>query len=153
MEEIKRGSAIVTTARTWVGTPFRHQGRVRGEKGGVDCWNLVRAVGEECCGLVITSQAFRPFEGYKVVPQDGFLKRALDTFLVEGDPFIPDADLPGHVALIRQREGEDPKHCAIVSEYRGRLTLIHAVEKYGGCVEHGLTGFWQRRIVGLYRYR
>lgn len=150
-----RADAIVAAARAWVGTPFKHQGRTRGKS--VDCWNLIRAVGEELGLLNISRQDFRPFEGYKRVPGDGLLKKALDQFLERiNDAALPEPPLEpeyGDVVLICRRHKEDPKHCGIVGEHNGRLTLIHAASNYGGVVEHGLSDWWAEHIVGIYRYR
>lgn len=145
-----RQEAVVTAARTWVGTPFRHQGRMKGS--GVDCWNLVRCVGEETGYLHIAPQEFKSFEGYKRVPADGLLTKALDTFLINSWSIDAINHLPGYVALIKRRLGEDPKHCAIIAKHKDRLTLIHSAENYGGCQEHTLTQWWLARIVRLYRY-
>jgi len=143
--------AVITAARSWIGTPFRHQCRVRGRQGGVDCWNLVRGVGEEIGSMQITEQAFKRFEGYSRIPGDGLLKSALREFLnVEIEPRPP---APGDVLLIARRMTEDPKHCGIVGFHKDRLTLIHAAANYGGCVEHTLTGFWLRHTVGIYNFR
>ena len=44
-------------------------------------------------------------------------------------------------------EGE-PQHVAIVS----LPNIIHSYERVGRVVEHGLTEFWRKRIVRIYRF-
>ena len=150
--------AETTAARAWIGTPFRHQSRIRGERGGVDCWNLVRAVGEEVRGLRITSQEFAPFAGYARVPQDGLLTRALDRFLVRQSRAGEDWR-PGDVILIAGKPGRDPKHCGILGSHRyvdgkmRHLTIVHSSLIYGGCVEHRLSRAYANGIVGVFRFR
>lgn len=41
-------SAVVTAARGWIGTPYRHQASVRGA--GADCLGLIRGVWRELYG-------------------------------------------------------------------------------------------------------
>lgn len=141
-------------ARSWIGTPFRHQTRIRGKCGGVDCWNLVRAVAEEAYGKHITPQEFAPFNGYARVPQDGMLTAALNRFFVLLDRIEPQV---GDIALMASKPGRDPKHCAIVgsvqySDKQPRLTLIHSSLIYKGCVEHRLTEEHRSHIVALYGF-
>lgn len=125
---------IVAEARTWLKTPFRHQGRVRGV--GVDCAGVVVGVAH-ALGLSTFDHT-----GYGREPHGGMLKRLLDAHLdrVTGEP------QPGDVLLMRfERE---PQHLAIVSD----LGIIHAYERVGRCVEHGLDEVWRRRIVRAYSF-
>ena len=138
---------ITIVARTWLDTPFRHNQRSRGR--GVDCWNLIRAVSEEIGSVKITNEDFKPFEGYRRVPARGQLTRALDKFFIRRNSVDP---RPGDIALLRRGMDDDAKHCGIVLQYKGRLTIIHAAMKYGGCVEHTLTGEWRDKIKVLYRF-
>lgn len=41
MTEQEGRAAIVAEAKTWIGTPFAHQGRVKGRRGGVDCGQII----------------------------------------------------------------------------------------------------------------
>lgn len=41
MTEQEQRAAVVAEAKTWRGTPFAHQGRVKGRKGGVDCGQII----------------------------------------------------------------------------------------------------------------
>lgn len=42
------GAAIVSEARSWIGTPYRHQASLKGI--GCDCLGLVRGVWRHCIG-------------------------------------------------------------------------------------------------------
>lgn len=48
MSEIKDRAAVVAEARSWIGTPYRHMGRAKGPRGGVDCAQLVWCVFHAC---------------------------------------------------------------------------------------------------------
>ena len=121
---------IIAEARTWLETPFHHQGRLKG-------------VGVDCLGVVIgVAQAFgievREVPGYGRQPDMAAMGAGLRAHLTEK----PKAQLlPGDVlwmAFVRE-----PQHLAIYTE---RDTIIHAAERYGKCVEQRFDLTWQRRL-------
>ncbi|MBU9608255.1 NlpC/P60 family protein [Burkholderia multivorans] len=120
--------AIVTEARTWLGTPYRHQGRIKGIA--VDCVGLVIGV---CQALGIPC---RDETGYSRRP-DGTLTPALtvQTLPVEGLP------LPGDIAVFHW-QGESV-HLAIVT---GEDRIIHALAINRRVCEHRLDERMQRMI-------
>lgn len=147
-------SPIVTEARHWIGTPFHHQGRLRGV--GVDCVGLVIGI---CESLNLHSRALDkkgrkvPFtaldeQGYAPEPQGNLLRTKLDAFL---EPIPADSMKPGDIALFVM--ARHPQHVAIIGDYPGGgLSLIHAYSPRGGVCEHGYNEKWQRRIVSAYRF-
>ena len=107
---------IVTEARTWVGTPYHHQARLKGV--GVDCAGLVIGVAR---ALDLVAPAF-DVAGYARQP-DGW------SFLAWADQHmsrIPRATMaPGHCVVVRF--GKHPQHIGIVGDYlHGGLSIIHA---------------------------
>jgi cell wall-associated NlpC family hydrolase len=56
----------VTEARTWVGTPFKHQGRTKGV--GVDCLGIVLGVAEELDIVRLTDREMKLLSRYKRIP-------------------------------------------------------------------------------------
>jgi cell wall-associated NlpC family hydrolase len=42
--ESAQRQAVISEAESWIGTPFHHQGRVKGRRGGVDCAMLLLEV-------------------------------------------------------------------------------------------------------------
>lgn len=133
-------SSIISNARSWLGTPFAHQGRARGR--GVDCAGLVIVVGREL-GL------FAPdFDctGYGREPHLGLLPSLMDAHmdLLESRA----AAEPGDVLLMTFLR--EPQHCGILTDTG---TLIHAFAGVGRVVEHGIDLKWARRVVAAYRYR
>jgi cell wall-associated NlpC family hydrolase len=143
-------AALVAEARSWVGVPFRHQGRSRE---GVDCAGLLVVVAR-AVGLEAPDGA-----DYPKRPDGAALRRVLAEHLVQRAR-IADAR-PGDVALIRGAPPAGrsrPCHLAWVGEDgRGRLTLIHAAAAgdpgtagEGRVIEHGITGEWRARIVSVW---
>jgi hypothetical protein len=142
--------AILAEARTWIGTPFRHQGATKAIA--ADCWGLVRRVGEACGVLEIQPEALAPFSGYPPHPSADFVRSLAEAFLLPTDE--PRA---GDVALLGS-------HMAILAEFKGRATLIHAKGSGDGAryyasrqaaervVEHGFRPPWPGLVTGWYRY-
>lgn len=131
-----RRKEIILAARSCMGSPFRHQGRspVRG----VDCVGLVIYVGHQL-GLMNFDRT-----DYRKRPAPQLLKNMAGQAGFQ-EISLKEA-LPGDIYLLKF--GRFLEHAAIISD-RG---IIHAYEKLGRVVEHGLNEDWRRRIVGAYRY-
>lgn len=124
--------AVVAAARSWLNTPFRHQGTLKGV--GVDCGGLIVGVSIELGLIPANYQRFLPasVRGYARDP-DGDLGRLLcDHYLTRIDP----KDMrPGDVIVVRW-DGP-PRHAAFVAESAHGLTMIHADnERANKVVEH-----------------
>ena len=109
--------AIVTEARSWVGTPYLHQGRRKGQ--GVDCIGLVVGVAPSLC-ITVKDRA-----DYAQQPAKGELQKELDRhgFRI---PFT--ARQAGDILLMRF--STEPQHVAI---FTGQ-SIIHAYQNVGKCV-------------------
>ncbi len=127
------GQDIVAEARRWIGTPWRHQARLRGI--GVDCGGLVVGVGQ---ALGLPVQDHPP--GYARLPDGVSLRSCVEAQCRR----IPALE-PGAVLLMRWEA--DPQHLAIVSTNPEGFGMIHAWAGIRRVVEHGLTPEWQVRIV------
>src|SRR5688500_4795322 len=112
---------IVAEAKTWMGTPFKHQGRVKGL--GVDCVGLI-------IGVAHTFQLTKfDYTNYSYTP-DGFLMRQLLDQHLQSIA-IQEAKA-GDIMLMRFDVA--PQHLAILSDYG----MIHAYAQVRRCVEHRL---------------
>lgn len=140
------GMAIIAEARTWVGTPFRHQGALKWV--GCDCAGLIRGVGTACGVLDLPLSRWQPHASYSRVPNPKRMERTLRLFM---RPIAIDDLRMGDVLWMGWRPGL-PMHLGLVSEHGGRCMLIHATSDIGWVVEHGLTGDWQDRIHSAWRY-
>lgn len=129
---------VINTARTWIGTRWRHQGRVKGI--GVDCIGLIVGVARELGLSLFDTTQYRP------IP-DGVRLRAqceeLMTRVTDREP------LPGDVCLM-QFKGP-PQHLGFVSTLDGRPSLIHAYVQDRKVVEHySDLPEWIERVVAFY---
>lgn len=137
---------VVAAARSWMATPYLHQGRMK--RVGVDCAGLVIGVARE---LGLVEQDF-DIQGYPRTP-DGVEMIAIgDRFMTR----VPLRDLkPGHVVVMRYEI--DPQHVGITGDYlHGGLSLVHAlgsVDGRGKVVEHRLADSKRATIVQVYALR
>lgn len=139
-------AAVLAEARSWIDTPFRHQGAAKGA--GVDCAMLTICVGRAVGVLDWTPERWAPFVAYGRLPNPAKMREAMATFLVE----IAEAErAPGDVAWFAWRSGL-PMHLAVMAEFEGRETMIHATQQIGRVVEHGYVPPWTRRIDSWWRY-
>lgn len=127
---------FVALVRSWMGVPFRHQGRSRE---GVDCAGLVICVVREA-GLIPPDW---DVNGYSHQP-DGSMFKVCGDMLPEAPP------QPGGVFVMRF--AKEPQHMGFFAPYGdGRLSMIHALSDSGKVVEHRLDDIWKRRLVGTFR--
>lgn len=129
---------IVTAARAWLGTPFLHQGAVRGV--GCDCLGLLRGVWRDVAG------ADEP--------------EAIPAYRADWHLSTPDlmADaLARHLSPVERAEPGDilafrlngtVRHCAILATPE---TMIHAWSG-GSVVETAVGNQWTRRLAGAHRF-
>ncbi len=110
-------AAVVTEARSWLGTPYHHMGRLKGRDGGVDCAQLVWAVFFNC-GLT----PFLPLEHY---PPDWMLHRSSERYLGLVTERCRETASPDPGDIVLYRVGRCYAHGAIVVD-PGWPTIIHA---------------------------
>jgi NlpC/P60 family putative phage cell wall peptidase len=134
--------AIITAARSWIGTPYHHQACCKGV--GVDCLGLVRGVWRDCFG----ADCIEP-PSYS---RDWAEASGIETMLAGASEHLIAVDgaaiAPGDVIVFRLRPGFVAKHAAIVATNQ---TMIHAMEGAPVC-EVALSSWWRRRIAGAFRF-
>ena len=137
-------SALVNAARSYLGTPWQHQGRSRNA---IDCLGLL-ALSERDTGRAVADRT-----DYARVPNPDELQAGLQAHYgvpVAGAEPEMAALLPGDKLLLRY--GRDAQHVAIVTDHKDTLGMIHA---YAGAncrvTEHILDDKWRRRIVAVFR--
>jgi cell wall-associated NlpC family hydrolase len=133
---------LIAFARTLIGTPYGHQGRVAGLS--LDCAGVPVAIAKHF-GIPLTD-----YTRYGRTPVPAEMKAALDAHLER----IPTKDMqPGDVVWMRIEK--EPQHLGIVADYcHGGLSLIHGTNGSGinKVVEHRIDEFWRSRIVAAWRY-
>jgi NlpC/P60 family putative phage cell wall peptidase len=134
-------SQIIAEARTWIGTPYRHQASLKGV--GCDCLGLLRGVWRECCGP--EPEAVPPYAPDWAEANAGEpLAAAGLRHLV---PVDAHAFMPGDVLLFRWRTGLAAKHAAIAT---APDRMVHAHD--GACVaEVFIAPWWRRRLAYAFR--
>ncbi len=140
------GCAIVAPARAWLGPPYRHQARVKGN--GADWMGLGRGGWREVVGA-------EP-EVWPADSADWAETGGRETLLEAAGrwlrPVAADQMRAGDVVLFRMSPGAAVKHCAILSEVGGpEPRMIHA---YWGraVVESWMGVWWRRRLVAAFRF-
>jgi hypothetical protein len=140
---------IIVQARTWLGTPFHHQGRVKHV--GVDCIGLIVCVIDELGLSDKNGQCLSNYDatGYSRTP-DGFtLKNKLDTHL---QPVPIEEIAPGDILLFRFHK--NPQHVAFVTDRNdGDFSILHCYSTSNYVVEHRLDDKWKKLIVAAYRIK
>jgi NlpC/P60 family putative phage cell wall peptidase len=131
---------IVTAARAWLGTPYRHQAATLGA--GCDCLGLLRGVWRSLYGdEPIEVPAYRA--SWRDATHRGELQAAAEALLVRTEqPGI------GQVLLFRLGRSTAPRHCGITVDID---RFIHAQEGLG-VVEANLAEGWTKRIAGRYEF-
>ena len=139
-------SAIVKSARTWLGTPYYHQASSKGI--GADCLGLIRGVWRDCYGR--EPRSIPPYTEDWAEPQrDEVLERAADEILTRVDRNT--SIVAGELLLFRMRDGSIAKHLGIVAQTDPTPTFIHAYTRHG-VVESSLSIPWKRRVAGRFRF-
>ena len=139
------GDKVVTAARGWIGTPYRHQAATRGA--GCDCLGLIRGVWREVKGG--EPEAVPAYSMDWAEPQgDERLWAVAGRHLM---PVAPGEEAPGDVLLFRMRAGAVAKHLGIAGETGVRATFIHSYSGHD-VVESPLSAPWRRRIVARFRF-
>jgi NlpC/P60 family putative phage cell wall peptidase len=137
-----RRADIVAAARAWIGTPYRHQGALRGV--GCDCLGLVLGVWRE-----LTGEDPGPLPPYTrdwaEAERRETLAEGARRHLIEIPPDQADA---GDLVLFRWRPHLPAKHAGILT---GPATMVHAQE-HAAVTEVPLNAWWRRRIAFAYTF-
>ena len=139
---------LVAEARSWIGTPYRHQASLKGV--GCDCLGLLRGVWRVVLGP--EPEVPPPYAAAWAESAPGGadpLVEAARRHLVPvaGAPMdvVPE---PGDVLLFAFRAHLPAKHCAIAT---GPAAMIHAHD--GAAVtEVALTGWWRRHLAAAFHF-
>jgi len=134
---------LITIARSWIGTPYIHQASLKGV--GCDCLGLLRGVFRERFGD--EPEDIPPYDpGWDISGveslRDGFARHFAE---------IPLAGIvPGDLVLFRMVPGAAARHCGLLAEKDGVLTLIHARQNKR-VSEEVFSVFWRRKAAFAFR--
>lgn len=132
---------VTDIARTWIGTPFHHQARLKGV--GVDCIGLIIGVARE---LGVVAPDF-DIPAYPRIPDGTTLLEMADLHMTRVD----DADMQeGDVIVIKFRKY--PQHFGIVGQHvNGGWSIIHSDALEGRVLEVRLMFSTAMQHVATYR--
>lgn len=136
---------IVFAARSWIGTPYRHQFAQKGA--GCDCLGLLRGVWREVVGAEPEAVPDYSMDWSEAQGEER-LWAAAERNLV---PASLSSDAAGEVILFRMRANSVAKHLGITAATGNAPTFIHAYSGRG-VVESGLSVPWRRRIVARFKF-
>lgn len=139
---------IVAEARTWLGTPFHHQARLKGK--GCDCLGLIVGVVDTLGLEDANGKKLAAYDEvtYSREPDGAYLTAKLTGLLDE----VPAAEArAGDLALFRIRE--NPQHLAILTDYEGGLGMIHSFAPSRRVVEHRLDDEWKSKMIKVFRWQ
>lgn len=140
-------SQVVEVARSWIDTPFKHQGRIKGQ--GCDCLGLIVGIAKEIGACD---------KDYLNYPEGGIFDFSRLTLTDYKNYFIELDNSPENppIASILQlwvTARNQFQHLAIISQLPGRLGIIHANVSTKKVVEHTYSELWQKRVLGIYDFR
>lgn len=135
---------IIREAREWCRTPFRHQGRLKGI--GADCAGVVIETGKAVGSVPCDGSADLKDYGRQPDPL-----RMLGALRFLFDPVAKKDRRPADILWLRA--GDHAQHLGILTELPdGRPGMIHAPlddEVRETPLDYG----WQKKLVGVFRYR
>jgi NlpC/P60 family putative phage cell wall peptidase len=135
---------VVEIARAWIGTPYVHQASVKGA--GCDCLGLLRGVWRERHGEEPEDAPPYSPDWSEATGQET-LYRAFSRHLTE----IDRKEIgPGDIVLFRMSPRGPAKHCGIVAEKHGALTLIHARQNKR-VSEEAFSALWRGKLAYAFR--
>ena len=125
----------IDEARSWVGTPFAHRGRMKGSA--VDCIGVAYCVARKFDMVPVEAMVT-----YSRDPSGNLLHKSIGKYLMRVHPPYKPGD------LLVFRFVRDPQHVAV---FTGK-NLIHAYSEVGKCIEHRFDKKWQKRLTGAFRF-
>ncbi|WP_068087669.1 hypothetical protein [Polycladidibacter stylochi] len=144
MEQSQWTNLVVRLARSWIGTPYRHQASKY--QVGCDCLGLVRGIYRKLYGD--EPQAVPPYNMYWAeAAKEGHdpLKEAAQKYLM---PISTPAITPAQVLLFRWNMTSPCKHLGIATS---KDAFVHAYEA-AGTVESPLIGVWKKKIAARFLF-
>lgn len=138
---------IVTIARSWIGTPYRHQAATK--TAGSDCLGLIRGVWRELTGSEPESVPAYSMDWSEPQGEERLWEAAKRHLVAK--PMATSGWEPGEIVLFRMKTDAVAKHLGLIADTDKHPTFIHAYSHHG-VVESPLSEPWRRRIVARFNY-
>lgn len=142
--------SVVGEARSWLGTRFHHQGRMKrtaDHAGGCDCIGLILGVMHATECKLNNGHELNKIDrqDYSREPNGQQLKDEMDRYLI---PVDASEVQPADIGLFKFEQ--EPQHVAFFSNYQEHLGLIHCYMQAKKVVEHDYSPLWQKRLIQVY---
>jgi len=143
---------FVDEAKTWLGTKFKHQGRLKHI--GCDCIGLISGCMNNL-NLKINGREIKEIDlkNYSRIPDGKILENNLDSLFTYKN--IKDVEI-GDIFLMRFFK--NPQHVGIISEISDNndnsknIKIIHSYQNSHGVVEHILSEGFRDKIIKIYDF-
>lgn len=130
---------IIEEAKSWVGTPYHHQARIKSI--GVDCANLIAGIAENVGYPTVTLEAYSN-QWHLHNDEEKMINILTSYGCTQTEKLVPGA-------IITFQFGKVSGHIGImVSE----TTFVHADVRVGKVTEVTLGGDWLKRLSGIYLF-
>ncbi len=133
------GKEVVIVAKTYIGTPFHHLGRVKHV--GIDCIGIILGVAEELEIPLIIHPEFKRY-GRRAK------QRPLLDYMNEQFVKTEKREIGSIVVSWFDRKTKEPSHMGIVTG----IGQVHTNGHLGIAIEEHWSPKWVTRIVGYYKY-
>jgi NlpC/P60 family putative phage cell wall peptidase len=133
---------IVAAARSWIGTPYRHQGALKGV--GCDCLGLLVGMWREVTGEAAEAPPPYTRDWAEAQRRETFAEAARRHML----EIAPAMAREGDVVLFRWRAHLPAKHAGILV---AADRMVHAQE-HAAVAEVPLSPWWRRRIAYAFSF-
>lgn len=143
---------IINAARSWLGTRFLHQGRLKKtqtSRGGVDCLGLLIGIAKELQLVDHKGKALASYDNtsYPHTPDTTKLLGHLHHLLI-----------PKPITKLKKADiclfniNGNPQHLAIITEaHLQTATMIHAYAQARKVIEHELDEHWRQSMVAAFQ--
>lgn len=140
---------IQDSARSYIGTPWRHQGRDRYM--GVDCAGLVQCVAID---MKVPNPGPQDYTNYERQTDGRELMHILTHWMIKKPV---EAAKPGDVILMKHITARWAIHCGVLTDLgRQGMGLVHSYGAPGmpsaKVVEQGWTEDWRKRAVAAFEF-
>jgi len=147
-----RAQVLKSPAAWWnpyIGLRFRDHGRDLERDGGIDCFGLVRWVYLRVLGIELPTYLEEVDQSISLNSQLPALHTA---FMAGASAWIPvPAGQHRPFDVVEMRRGSIICHVGIITKPEaGRM--LHIEQGINSCLEDYASGYWARRVVGVYRH-
>lgn len=140
---------IVAIARSWIGTPFEDRACIKGERGGVDCLQLIRGIYREYYGVDIKDIPVYQATQYDLSNVEVYFNGLSKYLTYIGDSWS--MIKPGRVVMFRFRPELAMKHAGVITE---GYDMVHAMSRINRkVIEESMNNrVWRNKLAAVFEF-